>query len=267
MGCVEKHGLHLPLGQDIIQSSYVAYEASKIETVTVFPDLIFGDVPGPISEKNTGNITLPLETQMLLLEQLCEQISANGYNKILLYNGHGGNTSLLNAFNRNLCNKRRNFVFAWVNCTLTAPFILAEIILEKGRGAIPELTEEDEEILMRCHRENIQTGHACFGETAFMMGIAPETVHLDRLGIESGLNKHLSDKFSKAGIIPLDYGWGLDFPNAFAGHDPVDCNERIGKAALRVESERLANAIKVFKEDELLLEELRKMQKAWDGEK
>ena len=171
MGCVEKHGFHLPLGQDIIQSSHIVYEASKIETVTVFPDFVFGDVPGPIGYNSVGTVTLPLETQMLLLEQLCEQISANGYNKILLYNGHGGNTALLNAFNRNLCNKRRNFVFAWVNCTLTAPFILAEIILEKGRGAIPELTSEDEEILLKCHRDKIETGHGCFGETAFMMAI------------------------------------------------------------------------------------------------
>lgn len=264
MGCVEKHGLHLPLGQDIMQSSHISYLASQLETVTVFPDFIFGDVCGRVPYNPVGDITLPLETLVLLLEQLCEQISLNGYDKILLYNGHGGNVAWLNAFNRNLCNKKRSYVFAWVNCLLPAPHGLAETLIKNGRGSIPELTPEDEEILIRCHESNMVTGHACFGETAYMMGIAPETVHLDRLGIESGLSTGMSKKFADAGIIPLDYGWELDYPNAYAGHDPYECNERIGRAALRVEAERLANAIKVYKEDTLLLEEVKKMQKAWE---
>ena len=83
MGCVEKHGLHLPLGQDIMQSSHISYLASQLETVTVFPDFIFGDVCGRVPYNPVGDITLPLETLVLLLEQLCEQISLNGYDKIL----------------------------------------------------------------------------------------------------------------------------------------------------------------------------------------
>ena len=48
-------------------------------------------------------------------------------------------------------------------------------------------------------------------------------------------------------------GWDINFPNAFDGHDPVGCNERIGKAAIYVQSHRLAKAIKLMKEDENLL--------------
>ena len=33
IGCVEKHGLHLPLGTDIIHSSHIAHVASQMETV------------------------------------------------------------------------------------------------------------------------------------------------------------------------------------------------------------------------------------------
>ena len=75
MGCVEKHGLHLPLGTDIIHSSHIAYLASQLETVTVFPDFTFGDVSGTDFNQPEGTITLPLETIMLLLEQLCDSIS------------------------------------------------------------------------------------------------------------------------------------------------------------------------------------------------
>ena len=44
MGCVEKHGLHLPLGIDILHSSHIAHMASQLETCCVFPDFTFGDV-------------------------------------------------------------------------------------------------------------------------------------------------------------------------------------------------------------------------------
>ena len=37
MGCVEKHGLHLPLGTDILHASHIAYLASQVEPVCIFP--------------------------------------------------------------------------------------------------------------------------------------------------------------------------------------------------------------------------------------
>ena len=69
--------------------------------------------------------------------------------------------------------------------------------------------------------------------------------------------------YRNAGIKLADNGWGLDFPNSYCGHDPVDCNERIAAAATRFEVERLARAAKVFKEDTYLMERLAKMQKGW----
>ena len=86
MGCVEKHGLHLPLGTDIIHSSHIAYLASQLETVTVFPDFVFGDYPVNSPNVPAGTITLSLDLEMALLEQLCEQIARNGHKKILVLN-------------------------------------------------------------------------------------------------------------------------------------------------------------------------------------
>lgn len=254
MGCVEKHGLHLPLGQDIIQASHLAYMASQLETVCVFPDFIFGDCPGKVPYSAPyGNIALPLEMQMALLEQLCIQISDNGFKKILVYNAHGGNLFWLPAFTRNLPNKDFDFVFATLFTRLNAPHIMAEILEKEGSGSIPELTKEDEELLIKYHKEDMLIGHACMGETAFMMGINPEAVHMDRLGVESGKDQRKSSKYSEAGLDIENYGWALDFPNVYAGDDPIGCNERIGKASLRIEAERMAKAFKIFKEDEDLI--------------
>lgn len=263
MGCIEKHGLHLPVGADIIEASGVAYAASQLETVTIFPDFTFGDYPLNSPSRPLGSITLPMEMEMDLLEVLCEQIAANGYKKILILNGHGGNVTWLAAFSRKLTNKKRNFVFATYMIGLPAPHTLAEYLLANGSGSIPELIPEDEELLLHYHEMNMKVGHACMGETAYMMALCPEAVHLDRLGIESGMNLHKTDYLKAAGIKIMDEGWDINYPNAYSGHDPIGCNERIGKAALRFEAERFAHAVKVYKEDKNLLIWHEERQKGW----
>jgi len=253
MGCIEKHGLHLPLGTDILKGSHIAYMASQLETVTVFPDFTFGDVPcGAHAERPDGTICIDVRFQMDMLETFCEEIGANGFEKILVVNSHGGNTSWLAAFTRNLACKPRNYLFATYKVPLVAPHIMAEQILAKGPECMPELTKEDIDLLLKYHEEKMSGGHACMGETAHIMGFAPESVHLDRLGIESGL-KHKCpplEKFIEAGINLASNGWHYTSPNWFSGHDPVGCNERIGKASLRVAAELTAKAIKVFKDDD-----------------
>ena len=264
MGCVEKHGLHLPLGTDCFEATETVYLASQIETACVFPDFIFGDVPEAYPSMPAGTITLPVDTEMLLLEQLCEQISRNGMKKILVVNGHGGNNKWLSTFLRKMYNKKHDFVCAVYNCSSSKSVNrVAEYLLENGTGSVPELTPEDEKVVLDFHAAGKLTGHACMGETACVMGCHPETVHLERLGIESGLPTHAADYLKEAGIEIKDHGWGLNFPNAFTGHDPVGCNERIGKAALRMQAEKLAHAIKVYKEDEHVLKWHDEMQKGW----
>ena len=257
MGCIEKHGLHLPLGTDIVKGSYIAHRASQLETVCIFPDFTFGDVPrGPHAYRPDGTIGLDVRTQMLLLEQLCDEIAANGFTKILVANSHGGNVNWLNTFSRNRNIKPHKAVFAWARVDIkVAPFGMGEILLEKGSGSIPELTKEDEELILRYYNENIEMGHACFGETALTMAAAPDSVHLDRLGIESGLSLNLPEvkALVDAGVNIADGGWEYNYPNWFSGHDPIGINERIAEAAARLSSEKLAKAYKAFKEDTYLL--------------
>ena len=141
---------------------------------------------------------------------------------------------------------------------------MAEYLLENGTGSIPELLPEDEAVILRHYHENIPTGHGCMAETAWVMGIVPETVKLNRLGIESGKCLHLTDYFKEAGIEIRDGGWYEDYPTSYASEeDPVECNERIGKAIVRFEAERIAKAYKVMKEDTNLLKWQEERQKGW----
>ena len=258
MGCVEKHGLHLPLGTDIIHSSYIAHMASQMENVCIFPDFTFGDVSTnaavyPHGSMPAGSITISVELEMMLLEELCEQVARNGFKKILIYNGHGGNCNWLSTFLRKMTNKKHDFVVATCMMKLPVPHKMAEYLEANGSGSIPELTPEDEKLIKDYHEMGMKIGHGCMSETAFIMAAAPESVKMDRLGIVSGLSTGVADYFKDAGISIMDGGWWVNYPHALSGHDPVGCNERIGKAAARMEAERLANAIKVMKDDENLL--------------
>ena len=252
MGCVEKHGLHLPLGTDVIEAGGIAYEASKLETFTVFPDFTFGDYPLNGPARPAGSITLKLETEILLLEELCEQIAQNGYRIVCVYNHHGGNKEWLNAFARKMQNKKHDFIFCFVNDIEAAPHVMAEILLEKGQGSIPELTPEDEAYLLECHEKKMRIGHACLAETVKVMKFAPESVHLDRLGIEDGNSRHYADYLKEAGIRIAAGGWDINHPNNYCGDDPSGANERIAEAAVRLEAEHLASAVRILKYDENL---------------
>jgi hypothetical protein len=161
---------------------------------------------------------------------------------------------------------RTDFIISYVMMDLPVPHKMAQFIEANGSGSIPELTVEDEELIIKYHKQGMLIGHGGMSETAFMMGIAPESVHLDRLGKESGIPLNRSIPYKRAGITLSSGGWHLDVPYAFGGHDPIGCNERIGKAALRIEAERLAAAIKLYKEDTLLWEvhEQRQRGRRWN---
>lgn len=263
IGCVEKHGLHLPLGQDSLQAEAIAYAASQIEPVCVFPTFTFGDLCGAAPSVPEGTVTLPEETLLLLLEQLCGQISRSGFHKIIIFNCHGGNFPLLALFTRMLANKKRDYIVAVATVTATEPDEIADNLKRNGRGLYPELTTEDEDYIIKFFDEGGTNGHAGFGEVAYMMAIAPEAVHLDRLGIESGASTHKADFLNRAGLRIRDGGWEVDFPNAYDGTDPVGCNERMAKCCFRLASERLAYQIKVLKEENETLKWLEEYQRGW----
>lgn len=254
MGCLEKHGLHLPVGTDIMQASTITYAASQLETFCVFPDFTFGNQGSPKNPPK-GTIALTGDLMFRTLVELCKNISRNGFKKIVAFNGHGGNHSLLSHFSSHISDYiEKDFVFCDIYIdALTVPDGMAKILNQKGSGSIPELTKEDEDYILDFYNSKKVNGHAGIGETAFIMGSHPETVHLERLGIESGLPTGKSEKYETYGF-GLFGQWGMEFPNWFEGHDPVGVNERIGKAALRLEAERLARAIKILKEDSYLKE-------------
>jgi creatinine amidohydrolase/Fe(II)-dependent formamide hydrolase-like protein len=97
VGAIEQHGPHLTLDVDAYDANYLAQsvaQACSDPKPLVLPQISYGvsyhhdDFPGTISINNSTLSTLVYEIGM--------SVASNGINKLVIINGHGGNTPALN---------------------------------------------------------------------------------------------------------------------------------------------------------------------------
>src|SRR5688500_9244336 len=89
IGILEKHGPHAPMGSDLIHVREWAARAAKKEYAVVFPDYFYGQINE--ARHQPGTFALPNRLVLELLDSTCAEIGRNGFNKIIIINGHGGN--------------------------------------------------------------------------------------------------------------------------------------------------------------------------------
>src|SRR5215216_2893188 len=96
VGILEKHGPHVPIGSDLIQVREWAARATKKEYAVVFPDFFYGQINE--AKHQPGAFALPETVVWSLLESTCDEIGRNGFKKIVIINGHGGNPQMIRYF-------------------------------------------------------------------------------------------------------------------------------------------------------------------------
>jgi creatinine amidohydrolase len=89
LGSTEQHA-YLSLSVDAILSERVATEAAEPIGVPVFPVLAYGITP--YFRAFPGTISLNLATYASLIRDILDSLYGSGFRRILLCNGHGGNT-------------------------------------------------------------------------------------------------------------------------------------------------------------------------------
>jgi creatinine amidohydrolase len=89
LGSVEQHA-YLSLATDVILAERVSVEAAEPLGVPVLPPLAFGVTP--YFAAYPGSPSVEAETYARLLRELTGSLQAQGFRRILLVNGHGGNT-------------------------------------------------------------------------------------------------------------------------------------------------------------------------------
>ena len=273
LGCLEKHGPHLPVGTDSLKAIKLIEEAAEIEEVCVFPiGMWMGDVMGaknikdPLDKNSAGFIGISPTTLLTVLEELCNEIARNGFRKILILNSHGGNNPLLSYFVRAMSYKNIDYALMWTqvrSASIYTPTNMYRIVQERI-DEFPYLTKEDLEAMSRMAKTGANAeamhygGHADWTETALMYGYYPELVCEERFEAESGISTHRSDYLMDNGI-ECSFAWPCNYPNSFQGYSSRGCSENIGKAMRKLCVERLVKIFKLLKEDEDCVRMARKL--------
>ena len=248
VGCIEHHGRHLPLGQDIYHAAGVAELAAKKEPIVLFPHMYFGEKQGAGEFK--GTVMFSSKLMFDILAESCSEIARNGFKKILLINGHGGNTSMLGNFTRSDLHEKNDYMVFTYNVTKAWPKVsqMLEMIEAGDTKYFSELTESDIAVLRNYVENHTTSGHGCLMETAMTLGTRPDLVDLSRVNDVDGRPTHLLSHLSKIGIS-THFDWMSSYPNSLASDAHDGNNERIGRSVVEYAADRMAEAFKVLKED------------------
>ena len=92
LGCVEQHA-YLSLATDAILAEKVANDAAGPLSIPVFPVLAYGMTPSFAAYP--GTVSLRMSTYVALVEDLLEGFYRSGFRRIVLVNGHGGNSPVM----------------------------------------------------------------------------------------------------------------------------------------------------------------------------
>lgn len=222
IGILEKHGPHAPLGSDLIHVREWAARAAKQEYAVVFPDFFYGQIYE--ARHQPGTFALPSRVVWDLLEATCDEIGRNGFDKIVIINGHGGNPNLLRYFVQSQLERKRDYVVYF---------------FEPGRDSAYNARVSK-------IRKTDPAGdqHAGENETSTLLYLRPDLVKLDRATKESGENlKRLSLPNLYTGIW-----WYASYPNHYAG-EGAQASKELGEVMTANVVDQLVKALKAVKAD------------------
>ncbi len=219
-GVMEKHGPHLPLGNDLLNVRHVSLNAAQQEYAVVFPAYYFGQIFE--AKHEPGTVAYSRGLQLQLLQETTDEMARNGCKKIIIANGHGGNNSLLPYFAQTQLDTPHDYVV----------YIMG--IARSGQGE-PR------------RRSNPATDmHAGEIETSVSMIARPDLVHLDRAAQESGADQA---RLKLPEGLYTGIWWYARFPNHYAGEGAVASRE-LGEFAMKNWINGLTQAIRAVKADQ-----------------
>ncbi len=224
LGVLERHGPHLPLGTDYLNVHKICCRAAEKEEAVVFPPFYYGQIYE--ARCFPGAVTLRPELLLELLRAVLDEIGRNGFKKIILVNGHGGNTALLRFL---------------AQCSLWEEKPYSVYLPTERLSA--EQAQRWEDIL-----ETDLHAHACECETSTTLANYPEMVKMEALGDQAteplGRLDHLPPTFS--GVA-----WYANFPEHYAG-DARTASQEKGEKLVSLLVSYMAEYIAAVKADEVM---------------
>lgn len=206
LGAIEQHGPHLPLSTDSVIASAVARAAvdslGEELDVWLLPTLEY--TKSNEHAWSPGTIWLSATTLLSVLDDIGRCVATTAAKRLVFFNGHGGNSALLNVANRELRLAHRLMTF------LTHP------------GVPPDQggTSPADELGMGVHGGT--------DETSLMLHIAPHLVHMDKA------QRRIPEAMANTQYVrfggSVSFGWMSNdfFPDGVIG-DPTAATADHGK--------------------------------------
>jgi len=219
VGSIEIHGPHLPLGTDTMVTQALVELAADKEHAVVLPPLPYAYVPE--NRHFPGTVTMSPELILKMLDEISDEVGRNGFDKLLLVNGHGGNNAILNTFVMSRSTKRHPIVYAYLS-----PWTIPDDLHRK-------VTEGQE------------TGHACVIETSRALALFKHLVKMEYVKRPARTG---ATKLPEGVMSP--YWWQAYCTDLYLG-EPRLATEQKGRMLNDAMVENLVRAIRAVKEDEV----------------
>ena len=158
VGSTEQHGPHLPTQVDALLVGEIARRAAR-KIIATTPIVVAPTVWSGLAEHHMslgGTLSLDFHTFFSLLQCLCRSLVRQGFPRILILNGHGGNIMALNVVVNELA------------VELNAPLAVTSYWL---------LAKEN---FARILERQTILRHACEAETSMLLALAPDLVDMSR---------------------------------------------------------------------------------------
>ena len=229
IGCLEKHGYHMPLGTDMFIAKTIAEKAAEKEEALVVPIAPYGIISE--AQHRYGCLSITSKLQYELLEEICDELARIGYNKIIILNGHGGANNFMNYFAQSRLEKYHPYIVYVYRAHYRTLKQMEEFLAKYGP-------------LDGC-------GHADMMETSEIMYTHPDTIHMETL-IKEECYPQLRNEFLAENGIFTAIGWYGNHPEHIAGN-PETASAIKGEYLTNMYIDNLAKAIKIIKEDNISL--------------
>jgi creatinine amidohydrolase len=231
-GSTEQHSRHLPLGTD----SIITYEITKKVAEKInkeFPVLVAPLVSVGKSIEHMffdGTITFQRETLTNIVLDISRSLIKHGFKKIVLINGHGGNTRLLGDLLKDIRYETGAFVSL---IDLWSPALLHDVL--------KKIID-----IKKC-----EVFHAGLLETSFMMLLRPDLVHEDKIQKEPPhrFTEETGFKYHKLiGSKLGGFSWlTKDVTKSGIIGDPTKATKEIGETVLNYVVDEACNVLREVK--------------------
>lgn len=222
IGVFEKHGPHMPLGTDLYTAREIALRAAEKEYTVVFPWYYFSQINE--ARHQPGTIAYSPEIIWKVLQETLDELSRNGFKKIIIINGHGGNNAFLNYFGMAQLSEKRDYALYWFQPTYDPEVI-------KKAEALSQHDQYDQ--------------HAGNTETSTLKAIVPDLVHPEKAGQQSGVDL---DRLKNLPNVYSGIWWYARYPNHYSG-DGSKASARAGELILNSVVEQFVKGIQDIKAD------------------